>query len=347
MKHYFASAGIAVLAAIAPLEASAATFSQIYVFGDSLADPGNLFQATGGFVPQTPPYAQRFSNGPVWVEYLADSLNLDPIRATDFLSGLPLNGEDGVNFAVGGASTGTNLANFPLPLGVLSQVESFEQLVNNNVLQPADDALYIYVAGGNDIAANLAGTPGFANISAFLSNTTAALQDLINIGAENILVSNVPDLGATPRFSALPSAGAISNIVSSYNQSLAAILDSLSLSNPTANLLGFDINGLLGDAIANPADYGFTNVTDSCLINYEFPIDPDFGICDSPDSYLFWDNFHPSTTAHAIVADVAFAQLHEPEAVPEPGTHWSLVALGTVVVGGTLYRRRARLLQSR
>lgn len=343
MKHYFAAAGIACMAAIAPLEASAATFSQIYVFGDSLADPGNLFQATGGLVPQTPPYAQRFSNGPVWVEYLADSLNLDPIRATDFLSGLPLNGEDGVNFAVGGASTGTNLANFPLPLGVLSQVESFEQLVNSNVLQPDDDALYIYVAGGNDIAANLAGTPGFADISAFLSNTTAALQDLINIGAENILVSNVPDLGATPRFNVLPSAGVISNIVSSYNQSLAAILDSLSLSNPTANLIGFDISGLLGDAIANPTDYGFTNVTDACLTNYTFPIDTDgFSICSDPDSYLFWDNFHPSTAAHAIVADVAFAQLHEPEAVPEPGTRWSLVALGAVAVGAKAYRRRAR-----
>ncbi|MGP1384778.1 MAG: SGNH/GDSL hydrolase family protein [Thainema sp.] len=344
MKHYFAAAGIACMAAISPLEASAATFNQIFVFGDSLADPGNLFQASGGLVPQTPPYAQRFSNGPVWVEYLADSLNLDPIRATDFLSGLPLNGEDGVNFAVGGASTGTNLANFPLPLGVLSQVESFEQLVSSNVLQPADDALYIYVAGGNDIAANLAGTPGFADISTFLSNTTAALQDLINIGAQNILVSNVPDLGATPRFNGLPSAGVITNIVNSYNQSLAAILDSLSLSNPTANLIGFDLNGLFGDAIANPTNYGFMNVTDACLSGFDsFPPDDSFNICDAPDSYLFWDNFHPSTAAHAIVADVALAQLHEPEAVPEPSVRWSLVALGTVVVGGTLHRRCARL----
>lgn len=343
MKHYFAAAGIACVAAIAPLEASAATFSQIYVFGDSLADPGNLFQASGGLVPQTPPYAQRFSNGPVWVEYLADSLNLDPIRAIDFLSGLPINGEDGANFAVGGASTGTNLVNFSLPLGVLSQVELFEQLVNSNLLQPADDALYIYVAGGNDITASLAGSPDFADLGTSLSNTTATLQSLIGIGAQNILVSNVPDLGATPRFSISPSAGVISNIVNSYNQSLATILDSLSLSNPAANLLGFDINGLFGDAIANPTDYEFKNVTDACLSGFDsFPTDDSFSICRNPDSYLFWDNFHPSTVAHAIVANAALDQLHETEAVPEPGTRWSLIALGTVAVGATAYRRRAR-----
>lgn len=338
MKHYFASAGIAVLAAIAPLEASAATFSQIYVFGDSLADPGNLFQASGGLVPQTPPYAQRFSNGPVWVEYLAADLGLAPALAADPST----NVGDGINFAVGGASTGPNLTNFPLPLGVLSQVNVFTQLINTAPLQPNDDALYIYVAGGNDIVANLAGSPDFADLGTSLSNTTAALQSLIDIGAENILVSNVPDLGATPRFNVLPSAGVISNTVNSYNQSLAAILDSLSLSNPTANLLGFDLNGLFGDAIANPANYGFTNVTDACLGDGMFSVDNPFSICSDPDSYLFWDNFHPSTAAHAIVADVAFAQLHEPEAVPEPGTRWSLVALGTVAVGATAYRRRVR-----
>src|SRR5215217_7794985 len=53
-------------------------FDHVVVFGDSLSDAGN---------------AGRFTNGPVWVEYLAQKLGLplNPARA------------GGTNFAVGGA----------------------------------------------------------------------------------------------------------------------------------------------------------------------------------------------------------------------------------------------------
>ena len=73
-----------------PGAASAAPFSSVVVFGDSLSDNGNVFAATGFFPPA--PYAQRFSNGPVAVEYMASAL------------GLPL-----VNYAHGGATTGSAL----------------------------------------------------------------------------------------------------------------------------------------------------------------------------------------------------------------------------------------------
>ena len=43
----------------------------MYVFGDSLSDNGNLFDMTGGLAPPSPPYFDgRFPNGPVWVEHL-------------------------------------------------------------------------------------------------------------------------------------------------------------------------------------------------------------------------------------------------------------------------------------
>jgi phospholipase/lecithinase/hemolysin len=72
-------------------------FNKLYVFGDSLADPGNIFNATNALqlfndsfgldIPVTPPsppyFAGRFSNGLVWVEQLATELNLDPIPSTE------------------------------------------------------------------------------------------------------------------------------------------------------------------------------------------------------------------------------------------------------------------------
>ena len=34
------------------------------IFGDSLMDAGNFFNLTG--LPPSPPYGQKFSNGPIW-----------------------------------------------------------------------------------------------------------------------------------------------------------------------------------------------------------------------------------------------------------------------------------------
>src|SRR5438270_12307648 len=81
----------AVLGAVVGLTqvGSAATYSSVVVFGDSLSDNGNLFAASGGLVPQVPYYNGRFSNGPVAVEQLSGLL------------GVPL-----LDFALGGATTG-------------------------------------------------------------------------------------------------------------------------------------------------------------------------------------------------------------------------------------------------
>ena len=51
--------------------ASAQSYNRLVVFGDSLSDNGNLYLATGGTTPTSPPYgAGRFSNGPVFTERL-------------------------------------------------------------------------------------------------------------------------------------------------------------------------------------------------------------------------------------------------------------------------------------
>ena len=64
-----------------------------------------------------------------------------------------------------------------------------------------------------------------------------------------------------------------------------------------------DINIFLQNALANPAQYGFTNVTASALGD---------GVL-SGQGYLFWDDIHPTTVGHQIIADFAAASM-----VPEP-----------------------------
>lgn len=87
-------------AACHPAQA-AQRYDKIVVFGDSYSDVGNIYIATKGAIPLSPPYYQgRFSNGPVWVEHLAQSFGL-PLKP--YLAG-------GTDYAFGGAELLQDLA---------------------------------------------------------------------------------------------------------------------------------------------------------------------------------------------------------------------------------------------
>src|SRR4051812_14547602 len=75
------AAALTRAAPVSPTPAPAGAKSPaIYAFGDSLTDSGNVSLATFGMVP-TAPYTDRsFSNGPVWVQDLAQSLGLPSLN---------------------------------------------------------------------------------------------------------------------------------------------------------------------------------------------------------------------------------------------------------------------------
>jgi phospholipase/lecithinase/hemolysin len=58
------------------------------------------------------------------------------------------------------------------------------------------------------------------------------------------------------------------------------------------------------DIVADPTAFGLTNATTACIT----PGVPPFA-CTNPDEYLFWDGIHPTTAAHAIIAQEAAAVL--------------------------------------
>src|SRR5262249_11534591 len=88
--------------------AKAGPFTSLVVFGDSLSDVGNVFLATGGLTPPSPPYAPgRFSNGPIWIDDLAAGLGL----ASPNPALLP----GGTDFAFGGAESGSGFTAAGVP----------------------------------------------------------------------------------------------------------------------------------------------------------------------------------------------------------------------------------------
>jgi phospholipase/lecithinase/hemolysin len=96
------SFALAVLCSSALLGGSAAqaSFSAEFVFGDSLSDNGNLAVLTGPFA-SPPSFDNSFTNGPVAVQLLAQSLGLSA-NASLWLAGPSV--PAGTNYAVGGAT---------------------------------------------------------------------------------------------------------------------------------------------------------------------------------------------------------------------------------------------------
>ena len=290
---------------VAPGVASAQLFRELFVFGDSLSDTGNIFTATQAVtadpIPVSPPYfSGRFSNGPVWIEALAEMLNLE---LTPFLDG-------GTNFAYGGAEIGRETEEiFERDVGVLipsirSQVQTFLAADFFGVEEVDPAALYVLWGEPNDLRDALqTGNDPFAEARTAVDDLAGAIEDLADAGAVYFLVPNLPNLGRTPESIALGSEEVTraTEVSAAFNDALAATLDALETEN---RIVIFRLNTFarLEDIIANPAAFGFTNVTDPCLAG-----DPFTGgsVCADPAAHVFWDSIHPTETAHALLTTFA------------------------------------------
>jgi outer membrane lipase/esterase len=315
--------------------ASAASFSSLTIFGDSLTDTGNVFLASGGTVPTAPYFNGRFSDGPVWVETLATQLGL-PAAAAPALAG-------GNNYAFGGARTGAAAA--PVP-GLLAQSVGLWGPAN-----PLADptGLYVLVGGGNDMrdarsaftgdtAADQAGRQ--ASAEAAVANLINNLAFLASKGAKSVLIGNLPDLGATPEAAALGLQFASSDASARFNALMPFLLT-------TGTGFGLDMYfvdfaGLAADirddALNNGgAVYGITNVLTPCGA---FP-----GSIGVPCNVsLFSDALHPTARAHQLVGLAAFAALMPDNVVSEPGT---LVLMAFGLLLATVPGFRVRVLRPR
>ena len=277
-KYVLFAVSMAIVTMALTSSASAGSFSSLVVYGDSLSDNGNLYSLIG--YPPAPYYDGRFSNGPVAAEQLATSL------------GVPL-----YDFAVGGATSGvgnfvdggsqTTVGSLGLP-GMQEEVAESAALLSSPLVS---SSLFLVWGGANDFL-----TEGSPTVAA--ANVDAIVAELESDGAENILVPGLPNLGLTPDYAADPAAATA--YTDAFNTALVAGLP--------GDAIYFDTANLLDQIEADPAAYGFTNITDPCFNGST--------VCADPNEYLFWDGFHPTTAADTILAD-DFEQAAE---TPEPAS---------------------------
>ncbi|GAA6622633.1 SGNH/GDSL hydrolase family protein [Scytonema sp. NUACC26] len=276
------------------------SFSNLYVFGDSYSDTGNAFNMTGGILAAPPNYNKRFSNNRLWIDYLADSLELSLQPSTENIFN-----SQGINFAVGGATTGTEnlfpsvIPDLPQLPGLQQQVHLFKTLLQQNYQSTDPDALYVLWAGTADYAPFVNGVPKYTDSRTPITNITTTVKTLAELGAKNILLVNIIDIGKTPLASevkqiTVPST--VSIAIEKHNQSLNEISRTL---NSKLNLILFDAKSVVDKAISYPDKFGFTNTTHgSSLVE-----------CSNSEEYVFWDLVHLTDKANQLVAKEALAVL--------------------------------------
>ena len=299
-------AGAIVAGLLASQAASATDFSQVVVFGDSLSDAGNISLASA---PQIQPPLRFTTNpGKTAAELVADGLG-HPITAS--LAG-------GTDFAWGGAGLVNNVAAVP----TLPQQLGMYLTATGGQADP--NALYQVWGGANDIF-YLTGTSTDSTVLATGTANAAItevgmLGQLKAAGANYVVVYNLPDLGKTPSAAAqgaAASAGA-TQLAVLYNSTLSSGLSQLS--SQGLNVVPVNTYGLINEVVANPAAFGFSNVTDAACglaassvqcgpqgagLPYSYAAGTD-------ESYLFADGVHPTTAAHRLLSQVVLAELAAP-----------------------------------
>ncbi len=304
-----------------PAFAGVDQYTSIVVFGDSLSDTGNvaiLSELKYG-IPVPGPFADytlgRFTDGPdtlpaarayfgLWIEQLAALLPAHPqIRAS--LAG-------GTNFAYSFAYTGPGTSVLTLsttPPATVTIDNIGRQIATYLATHPKidDHTLFVVWGGANDVLN--AASP--AKVSAAALNELLGIQQLINAGATDLLVANLPPLGAIPRLNASPLTATPATEASVlFNQTLAFGLDILPFLNQPRRLSlhRLDIFTLFELVLAAPATRGFSNVTAAAR-----------GLpAVDPDTFLFWDDLHPTTRGHNLIALAAWRSLTTNEQPPRP-----------------------------
>jgi phospholipase/lecithinase/hemolysin len=266
-------------------------YSGLVIIGASLSDTGNVSAATSGATPGSPNYfGGRWSNGVLWIEKVAEKYSL---ATKPSLLG-------GKNYAYGGAYTCTITGASSGVVNMCDQTTQYLASVSN-AANPGD--LFVIDAStvGNDMGAVL--TNG---LSTSLVTTTApanvisVMQRLYTAGARKFLVVNAPDVGATPRFIGLGLGSTGTALAQGFNATLATSLNTFINTNPLALVYQLDAFTIGSGINANPAAYGLNNVTQPCVTSATS------AVCTTPDTYAYWDSFHPTKAVGVIIGNAAY-----------------------------------------
>src|SRR3990167_1278471 len=332
LKRIICLSGLVILS-LASVSASA--YDKVIVFGDSLSDNGNLFNLTTDLhkvkssfpiIPKTPPYfSGRFSNGPIWVEIVAQALNV------------PL-----IDYAYGGAWVEPYKDSGQLiPFSLASQVDYYMMASMTDMHK--SDHLYVIWMGSNDYI------NGRKDPDAASTNTIAILQKqmewLMYAGAKHFMILNLPNLELLPGVIELGPevVQEVTEYARLHNEKLMTLLAAEQKTNPELTFQVADIQKKFLEVTSYPERYHVKNVTTACYNGEPFLnaqgmdantlqvtndakmnlsgnlglrtavinslLNSEVTVCQNPDEYLYWDRVHPTRVIHVAIAEFVLAAI--------------------------------------
>lgn len=246
------------------------SFTAIVAFGDSYTDTGRA--------PSSPPnyWNGRFSNGPLWIEYLAQQL------------GFSYNASD--NYAVSGTESnelGIEINNFP-------------------GTSDSANVLFAIWSGNNDFGNHLNigyNDSGWDNqMNSVVYSLTTASDLLYQKGARQIVLFNQIDLTRVPYILNSYSAtfrSYIAGKIQIFNSRLSQAIPGLLSSHPGLTVYLYNIHSDFDYLLNSYGTLGFTQETMGAINN---PNLSDNSFSGPGANYVFWDSEHPTTKAHALIS---------------------------------------------
>jgi phospholipase/lecithinase/hemolysin len=292
---------ITILLYLLSMSVCATTLKNIVVFGDSLSDNGNLYEYMQHKLPASPPYYKgRFSNGPIWVEYLINQY-------------YPHNGANHLlDYAFGGAEIAEDSTNEPL-FTLKREIDSY--LLAHQERADAQSLFIIWIGANNYLDHRSWDRLNITTTRVSLG-IKYELQRLATAGAKHILIINLPDLGRAPVAKLLAAEALLTQYTTQHNKKLLQVINDMRNQYKKVQWLYYDVHSMFNILLDKHKTYGFQHTSKTChnfnLLNFgnnwqimqmlkltAFATIQTNNI--NCDGYLFFDPIHPTSLTHELI----------------------------------------------
>lgn len=275
---------------------------RIFVIGDSLSDSDKRLQTqSNGSVPPFDLYWNgHFTNGPTWNEYLAKALDIPSY-----------------SYALAGTRIAEVNNYYIIPPNMKhlwsdSAYAQIKKIDQDKVRFTHDDLIAVWI-GGNDYLL----FPDAKKIDSLVWHTRNILNQLRRRGAKRFVLFNVPDVTLTPWHSLhladiIMPAKRVKPLVVEHNHKLKIMIDRFQQDIPDIKITYVDIYSAFNQVYERRDMLELTEVKNPCIGGEFLPkgIHPAFlsvqGLpqiqCQKPESYFYWDPWHPTTKIHCLAA---------------------------------------------
>src|SRR3990167_2280313 len=308
-----AVAGIAAIAILTAGTTSAIaktnfpdTKNRVIVFGDSYSDNGNDYKLTRNRYPNPVAYYNcRFSNGPVWSEYFAKKLGIDPADPIHF-----------INFAYGQAKIleptsitvhGNPDQQYSIP-SFSEEIDSFEKQYSKI---NASDIVLVFISTNDFFDISSTTTKDFFIKAADCQ--AKEIKRLIEMGAKHIIVLNGRDVTLSPLAKIVAHTNIRSSDEKKINHYLMNFRNFIQIYNQRLSEKSGDTKEvILYDIFA--FDTNMTkkmNSKDMCYQNSNGDYQNVAGsICNNPNQFFYYDRIHTTSSVNSLLADDVYRNVY-------------------------------------